>query len=197
MTAKMTKPRVLETRMTRQVAPTPERIDAVNRLLKQATKRTHWAARQGDAWKLHGALGELQSRAVSRRITSSPMVTSLDKAVDSLARLTIGEEQLSNGDLRIQSARLLRRAAVDQSRLAPRVGSIALLLSDSLLNSPGVEASNEKREALRLGLNLLMDSFVGEEREKKLYRALMNAGWEVTATFDHGEFADLLAQIER
>jgi hypothetical protein len=42
---------------------------------------------------------------------------------------------------------------------------------------------------------MLMDSFVPQEREEELLRSLMDSGWEITAPFDHAEFADLAAQI--
>jgi hypothetical protein len=121
-------------------------------------------------------------------------VTSLDRAVQMLATLASDEAHLSQGELRMQTARHLRRAAVDQSHQSPRVASIALLLSDALLNSAVLDVTQDRQNALRLGLDLLMDSFVPQEREEELLRALIEAGWNITAPFQKNEFADLMEQ---
>jgi hypothetical protein len=182
---------------SKQMSSSYRTLGAVNRIVKQAARRSQGAV--------------TQPRSIQSRIYEWPQptkeahkivdtgtaltVTSLDKAVQMLATLTVDEGRLSEGDLRMRTARLLRRAAIDQNRASPRVASISLLLSDALLNTPVIEATQERQQALRLGLDMLMDSFVPQEREEELLRALMDSGWEVTAPFDHAEFADLVAQI--
>lgn len=181
-----------------KTALSPRKLRAIDRMVKKnasgapraAIQTSVHSARLGASWARHS---EPARRLGHPRVALT--VTSLDKAVQSLATLTTDDAQLSVGDLRIHAARLLRRAAVDQSRMSPRIASIALLLSDALLNSPTIEASSSQREALRLGLNLLMDSFVPQEREKELLRALMDSGWEITAPFNHDEFADLIEKV--
>lgn len=127
--------------------------------------------------------------------TASLTVTSLDRSVEALSSLTSAPAQFAQGELRARAARLLRRASVDQSRLSPRVAGIALLLSDALLNTPEPDPSAKKIQALRLGLDSLMDSFVSQQRERELVQTLLNAGWEITAPFDRDEFADLVSRI--
>ena len=122
-------------------------------------------------------------------------VSSLDRAAELLARLTADSVDLGQPELRMQTARILRRAAVDQSQISPRVASISLLLSDTLVNSLTIDLTSERRQALRLGLDLLMDSFVPQEKEEELFRSLLNAGLEITGPFNHEEFTDLVARL--
>jgi hypothetical protein len=127
----------------------------------------------------------------------SPLaVSSLDKATELLAQITADLAVLAQPALRIKAARSLRRAATDQSQVSPRIASVALLLSDALFNSPSIEITDERRDALRNGLDLLMDSFVPGDQEESFFRTLLSTGWQVTAPFDRDEFADLITQID-
>lgn len=132
--------------------------------------------------------------ASSASRTSLP-VSSLDRAAGLLSKLVAPSTDVDQAELRIRVARTLRRAAIDQSQASPRIASIALLLSDALVNSPGKDLTPERRQALSVGLDLLMDSFVPQEKEAGLFRALLDAGWEITGPFNRDEFADLLAEI--
>jgi len=71
---------------------------------------------------------------------------------------------------------------------------VALLLSDTLINSPMKALTSERKQALSLGLSLLMDSFVPQEKEEALFRALLDAGWEITGPFNRSDFGDLIAK---
>jgi len=183
--------------MREPMAPNSRLVGGMNRLVKQSHHQVPPLKSRLRTIQLENYRWSQAMRSTRRHEASNLglAVTSLDKAVQMLAALTTDEAQLSQGALRMQTARLLRRAAVDQDRQSPRVASVALLLSDALLNSALLEATAERRNALRLGLDLLMDSFVPQEREEQLVRALLDAGWEITAPFNQDEFADLIEQV--
>jgi len=136
------------------------------------------------------ALRQVSAPSVALVHLHTEHISSLDRAVGILSTL-VESEQLSRAAARAEAARALRRAGLDQSRINPRVASVAVLLSDALLNSPTLEPSAERRDALRFGRNLLVDPFVGNEQEEDLFLRLTRAGWEMTPPFDREAFAAL------
>lgn len=190
--------------IARQTTGSAPKTSATERLAR-ATRSHRAFAVSGQAKTILGH-SKLNLRSWSSSITGSVTrtqtvtrpsfsVSSLDRATELLARLTADSVDSDQPELRMQTARILRRAAVDQSQISPRVASISLLLSDTLVNSLTIDLTPERRQALRLGLDLLMDSFVPQEKEEELFRSLLNAGLEITSPFNHEEFTDLVARL--
>jgi hypothetical protein len=121
-----------------------------------------------------------------RSLTAS----SRDKAASLLQRLLVSPDV--TGDEWMQVSRALRETSVEHRRFAPRVASVALLLSDALAFTPPEQVEGERRRPLASGLQLLLEPFVPQDREEHLFRSLVTSGWRVTAYFDDADFTPLI-----
>jgi hypothetical protein len=120
--------------------------------------------------------------STSYRLTGSTLRSDLDQAVATL-RGVVSRAEVDEGEY-VLAARLLRGVARERRRDFPRIASVALLLSDALVLSEPQKVSPEGWIAMKSGADLLLEPFVPEEREEKLFRALVDNNWTLTSMFD-------------
>jgi len=113
----------------------------------------------------------------------------LDEAAAALQ--TVALQPNVTGSEWLRAARLLRSAALERRVVAPRIASVAVLLSDALTFTQPTDVSPAQRGALRSGLKLLTQPFVSTVDEGSLVDALLDNGWDVMASFQAEALGDL------
>jgi hypothetical protein len=123
-------------------------------------------------------LVEALRESVRRARTAT--TSALDESVAALRDIASGGTEAEG----IHVARLLRHAALERKHSAPRVASVALLLSDALTFTSVASLSEEDLQPLRTGLLCLMNAFVSTADERRVLRELIAHQWYVTPGFD-------------
>ncbi len=91
----------------------------------------------------------------------------------------------------LEAAQRLRRAAVVGRDRAPRHAALALILGDALTFTRAASLSQGWRSPLLAGLSTLQSPFVSADAERNLVRALLRAGWKLTAPLDEGVLREI------
>jgi len=130
-----------------------------------------------------------ESRSTTSSSGGAVPTSMLDEAAAALQ--TVALQPNVTGSEWLRAARLLRSAALERRVVAPRIASVAVLLSDALTFTQPTDVSPAQRGALRSGLKLLTQPFVSTVDEGSLVDALLDNGWDVMASFQAEALGDL------
>jgi hypothetical protein len=107
--------------------------------------------------------------------------SALDEALVSLRELAMGHGGAPDA---LETARLLKRAALERKHSAPRTASVALLVSDALTFTNVANLAAVARQPLRTALETLVKPFISTEDERQVMQSLLANQWYVTPAFN-------------
>jgi hypothetical protein len=107
--------------------------------------------------------------------------SALDEALASLRELAAGNGGAPDA---LETARLLKRAALERKHSAPRTASVALVVADALTFTNVAVLAQAARQPLTLALQTLVKPFISTENEREVMRSFLANRWYVTPAFD-------------
>jgi hypothetical protein len=107
--------------------------------------------------------------------------SALDEALVALRDVAAGNGAAPHA---LETARLLKRAALERKHSAPRTASVALVVSDALTFTNLADLAEPARQPLHKAVETLVKPFISTDDECDLMKSLLANRWYVTPAFN-------------